>query len=282
MAAGVGSRFGWRQAEGQTTRSAVRAAGRLALWALVAMLLVRGLASVVSDPQRASHAAASAGVDPATSAFAVRFARGYLSGSDAASLTPLLAPGVHIPSAAPSSGKVEIEQAEVAGVEKGREGQAVVTVACELADARTLYVAVPIVRASAGEVAAVGVPAVVAGPAGVGGEIEPAQALAGPDASAISELVDRFLPAYFSAASPGDLSYLVAPGSVVVPPGNGLEFGGLSSVKQFGDGEGARRAVVATARVRDSVSGETFQFSYRLQLVRQGRWYVSQVEGALS
>jgi hypothetical protein len=177
---------------------------------------------------------------------------------------------------------VAIAQAEVAGIERGRDGQAVVTVACELADARTLYVAVPIVRASAGEVAAAGVPAVVAGPAGVSGEVEPAQALAGSDASSIAELVDRFLPVYFSATSPGDLSYLVAPGSVVVPPGNGLEFVGLSSLKQFGDGEGAQRSVIATARVRDSVSGDTFQFAYRLQVARRGRWYVTQVAGALS
>jgi hypothetical protein len=246
------------------------------------MLLVRGLASVVSDPQRDSHAAVSAGVDPATSAFAVRFARAYLSGSDAADLASLVAPGVRVSSTGTSAVKLAIEQAEVAGVEKGGKGQTVVTVACDLADARTLYLAVPIVRASAGGVAAAGVPAVVAGPAGVSGEIEPAQALAGPDASSIGELVDRFLPTYFSAARPRDLSYLVVPGSAVVPPGNGLEFAGLSSLKQFGDGEGTRRAVLATARVRDSVSGDTFQFSYRLQLVRQGRWYVSRVEGALS
>jgi hypothetical protein len=283
VAVGLGSRFGGRRGESQTTRSALRAAGRVALWILVAMLLVRGLASVVSGPERASHAAAeSRSVDPATSAFAVRFVRAYLGGSSSESLTPLLAPGVRIPAPGSRSAKLAIEQAEVAGVERSRDGQTVVTVACELADARTLFVAVPIARASASEVAAAGVPAVVAGPAGVSGEVKPAQALAGSDASSIVELVDRFLPAYFSAASPGELAYLVAPGSVVVPPGNGLEFVSLASLKQFGESEGPRRDVLATARVRDSVSGDTFQFAYRLQLVRRGRWYVTDIAGALS
>ena len=61
-----------------------------------------------------------------------------------------------------------VEQAEVAGVRDLGAGRAIVTVACELGDARTLYLAVPIVREGAGEVAALGAPAVVAGPAGVG------------------------------------------------------------------------------------------------------------------
>jgi hypothetical protein len=220
-------------------------------------------------------------VDPTTSAFAVRFARAYLGGSSPQELTPLLASGVRGVSGTTGTGAA-VAQAEVAGVQSLGAGQAIITLACELRDARTLYLAVPIVRASAGGVAATGAPAVVAGPAGIGEEVDAPRPLAGPDATAIGDLIRRFLPVYFSASSPDDLSYLLAPGAVAVPPGNGLQPLGVPSVKQVGDGEGARRTVLATARVRDPLSGEVLQLGYRLEVSRHGRWYVNRVEGALS
>lgn len=282
MSGGIGTQLGRGQGESRTARAAVRRAGRLALWVVLGMLLLRGIGSAVSNPGSSEPVASaqSAIAGPATSSFAVRFARAYLSGSSSQDLAPLLASGVPSLSAAPSG--VSVDQAEVAGIEALGAGQAIVTVACELSDARTLYLAVPIVRASAGEVAASGAPAVVSGPAGVGEDVEAPQPLAGTDASAIGDLVRRFLPAYFSASSPEDLSYLVAPGSGVVPPGNGLEPVGAPDVKQLGSGEGPRRTIFATARVRDPSSGASFRLTYRLEVVRQGRWYVGRVEGALS
>lgn len=282
MSGGVGTQLGRGQGEGRTARAAVRTAGRVALWVVLGLLFLRGIGSAVSGPGSGEPAARAqdATVEPATGSFAIRFARAYLSGSSPQELAPLLASGVPTPSAGPSG--VSVDQAEVAGIEALGGGQAIVTVACELGDARTLYLAVPIVRASAGEVAASGAPAVVSGPAGVGEDVEAPQPLAGPDAGAIGDLVRRFLPAYFAASSPEDLSYLVAPGSGVVPPGNGLEPLGAPDVKQLGSGEGPRRTVLATARVRDPLSGASFRLTYRLEVVRAGRWYVARVEGALS
>lgn len=92
----------------------------------------------------------------------------------------------------------------------------------------------------------------------------------------------RFLPAYFSASNPDDLSYLLAPGAVVVPPGNGLQLLHVSAVNQVGEGEGSRRTVLASARVRDPLSGASFVLAYRLDVARHARWYVDRVEGALS
>src|SRR5262249_11480887 len=152
--------------------------------------------------------------------------------------------------------------------------QAIVTVACELDDTRTLYLAVPIVREGAAEVAALGAPALVAGPVGVGARVEGPRPLAGPDAGGIAELIRRFLPAHPPPASPGDLSYLLAPGATVTPPGGGFELVAVASVKQVGSGEGARRVVIATARVRDAASGALVPVAYRLQLVHRDRWYV--------
>ncbi len=284
MAAGVGTRFVRGQGEGRTARAAIRTAGRAALWALVGLLLLRGSVSVLAGPPRSDRVGASSSgvVDSATGSFAVRFARAYLGGASPEELAPLLAPGAKAPSAGTSATGVAVQQAEVAGSEDIGHGQAIVTVACELGDARTVYLAVPIVHASAGEVAATGAPAVVAGPAAVGEDVESPRPLAGPDATAIGELVRRFLPAYFSASSPSDLSYLLAPGAEVVPAGNGLRLLGVPGVKQIGEGEGARRTVLAAVRVRDLLSGASFGLAYRLQVARQGRWYVERVEGALS
>ena len=266
---------------GRTVGGALRAAGRVALWSLVALLLIEGVSGVLSAPPERGGEDRKEASDPATSAFAVRFARAYLSGASPQELYPLLAPGVDVPSF--SGTGIGVEQAEVAGISDLGAGEAIVTVACALGDARTLYLAVPIVRASAGEVAAQGVPALVAGPAGVGEPVEAPGPLAGPDAGEIADLARRFLPVYLSAPSAQELSYLLAPGAGVSPPGGGLEVEDIPSVKQVGSAEGPRRTVVAEARVRDSLSGSSFGLAYRLEVTRSsGRWYVERVEGALS
>jgi hypothetical protein len=283
VALGVGSRPRGSKGERRTVATALRTAGRVTLWAVLGLLLVRGAGSVLAGQPKGEPTTRPVALgDPATSAFAVRFARTYLSGASSQELAPLLAPGGGVPPRGVRVPGVEVEQAEVAGSEGLGDGQAIVTVACELADARTVYLAVPTVREGAGGVAATGAPAVVAGPAGVGEGVEAPRPIAGPDAAAIGELVRRFLPVYFSASGPADLSYLLAPGAVVVPPGNGLRLAGVSTVKQVGEGEGARRTVLATVRIRDPLSGASFALAYRLEVARHGRWYVERVEGALS
>ena len=284
MSAGIGTELKRREGDSRSVASVLRTAGRVALWALVGLLLLRGISGVLTEPRRADTATAERSTlsDPATSAFAVRFTRTYLSEPSPQALAPFLAPGTSAPAHLGSGAGAQVEQAEVAGVRDLGGGQAIVTVACELGDARILYLAVPIVREGAAEVAAQGVPAIVAGPAGVGEGVEAPRPLAGPDAGAINELVRRFLPAYLSATAPGDLSYLLAPAAAVTSPGGGFELVALASVKQLGGGEGDRRTAVATARVRDAATGAVYPLAYRLQLVRRGRWYVEAVEGALS
>ncbi len=284
MSVGIGNQPKRREGDSRSVGSVLRAAGRVALWALVGLLLLRGISGVLTEPRPADRGAAAHNSvsDPATAAFAVRFARTYLSEPSPQALASFLAPGAVAPAPIGTGPVAQVEQAEVAGVRDLGGGQAIVTVACELDDARTLYLAVPIVREDAAEVAAQGVPALVAGPAGVGEGVEAPRPLAGPDAGAITELVRRFLPLYLTAASPGDLSYLLAPDAAVTPPGGGFELVAVASVKQAGSGEGARRTVIATARVRDTASGAVVPLAYRFGLVRQGRWYVERVEGALS
>jgi hypothetical protein len=217
----------------------------------------------------------------ASDAFAVRFVRTYLSNPSPEALVPFLASGAHFGQGRPPSAGAGVAQAEVAGSRALGDGRAVVTVACELRDARTLYLAVPIVRSRAGEVAALGAPSIVAAPAVAGAEASRPQPLAGSDAAAIEALVAKFLPAYFTAREGSDLSYLLAPGAAVAPLAGALELRGARLAGQLGSGEGATRTVIASARVRDPASGAVYPLAYRLELVKHGRWYVSGVEGAL-
>ncbi|HET9154275.1 MAG TPA: conjugal transfer protein [Solirubrobacterales bacterium] len=246
------------------------------------LLLIRGVAA---EPSGAPPAAAksSVAVDPATSAFAVRFARIYLADPSGAALEPFLAEGARVGTGTPSKEETgDVAQAEVSGVEDLGGGRAVLTVACELRDARTLYLAVPIVRSKAGEVAALGAPSIVAAPGAAGVDSgEQPQAVAGPDAAAIQGLVAKFLPTYLAAGDPGSLSYFLAPGAAVQPLGGAIGFRAITGVTQLGSGEGPIRSVLAAARASDPASGAVYPVAYRLELVKRGgHWYVEAVEGA--
>lgn len=264
----------------------LRAAGRLAIWAAVGLLLIRGLGDVLESPRAGAPPtrAAGAAVDPASSALAIGFARAYLSNPSPRALAPFLAEGARIGRGRPpAGGEAFVAQAEVSAVQRLGGGRAVLTVACELRDARALSLAVPISRSRAGEVAVSGAPWVVAAPSAAGVASERPRPVAGPEAGAIGALVGKFIPAYLSARRAGDLAYLLAPGAAVTPLGGSLEpLGGLAPAAQLGEGEGRRRTVVAAGRFRHRTSGAVYRLAYRLELVRRERWYVRTVEGARS
>jgi hypothetical protein len=264
-------------------KSLLRPLGRVAIWIVVGLLLIRGVGAVLASPQPSARQPQASGAlaEPASSSLAVRFARAYLEGRSSRALAPLLAEGARVP-AARRSGQ-PVHAAEPAGIHELGGGRAVLTVACELRDARTLYLAVPISRSGAGEVAVQGAPWIVAAPSVAGVAAERPRSLAGPDAAAIGALVAKFIPAYLAARSPGDLSYFLAPGAEVAPLGGSLELlGAPGAAAQIGEGEGSRRTVLAPSWVRDPAGGASYRLAYRLSLVRRGRWYVEAVEGTLS
>ncbi len=269
--------------DGSSVRLALGRVGRVAIWTVLALLLLRGLGAVLGapEPDPTVGGAGSGRTDQASAAFAVRFARTYLADPSAQALRPFLAEGVRVATGrSPSAGASQVAQAEVSATEELGDGRAVLTVACELRDARTLYVAVPIARSGAGEVAALGVPSIVAAPGVAGAVSERPQPLAGSDAGSIQALVAKFLPEYVSSSAASDLSYFVAPGFTVQPLGGALRFLEVSGVTQLGSGEGPRRAVLAAARVVDPESGATYPLSYRLELVKGARWDVEAIQGA--
>jgi hypothetical protein len=268
-------------------RSLLRSVGRVGIWIVLGILLVRGLGAVLT-PSHASAPPARVGsvaaVDQASSALAVRFARTYLDDPSSRVLTPFLAEGAKVRSGRPpaDSGPL-VAQAEVSATQELGDGREILTVACELRDARVLYLAVPISRSGAGEVAVMGAPWIVAAPGVAGVAAVRPRPLAGPDAAAIGALVEKFIPAYVSARTPSDLSYLLAPGAGVVPLAGSLDLlGAPGAPAQLGDGEGRRRTVIVACRLRDPASGAVYRLAYRLGLLRRDRWYVQAVEGTLS
>jgi hypothetical protein len=269
-----------------SVRSALRSVGRVAIWTVLALLLVRGVGAVLAQPQASAPlgGAASVAADQASSALAVRFARTYLEDPSPRALTPFLAEGARVgggrPPVSPEAG---VAQAEVGATQRLGGGREILTVACELRDGRTLYLAVPISRSGAGEAAVTGAPWVVAAPSTAGVAAERPRPIAGPEAAGIRSLVEKFIPTFVSARSLRDLSYLLAPGASVVPLAGSFELVGASgAVWQLGDGEGRRRAVLAGCRLRDRSTGALYRLAYRLRVVRRDRWYVEGVEGGLS
>ncbi|HEX4307198.1 MAG TPA: conjugal transfer protein [Solirubrobacterales bacterium] len=264
----------------------LRPLGRAALWVVVVILLVRGAAALLAAPESESTLSPdrAAGPGRAAEALAVGFARTYLESPTPAALGPFLAEGAHVAAGrGPSAPGAEVGQAGVLRASDLGGGRWVLTVFCDLRDARSLDLAVPIVRRGAGEVAVLGAPSIVAAPAPAGADPERPRPLAGPEAGAIGELVAKFIPAYVSARDGRALSYLLAPGARVVPLGGALDVVSVGRAEQLGDGEGPRRELLVGTRLKEPSGGTVYPASYRLQVVRRsGRWYVATVEGAVS
>lgn len=266
-----------------TVGSVLRGAGRVALWALVGLLLVRGvLATTAAPPAEAPAPSPEGGTRQAEEALAIRFARAYLADPASPGRAGLLAEGAELaPGRGPESPD-PVVGAEVAASEDLGGGRAILTVACELGDSRALYLAVPIARSEAGEVAASGAPWLVAAPGRATVPGDRPRPLLGPEAGQIAELARRFLAAYVEASSPSDLSYFLAPGAIAPPLGAGLRLVEVAGVAQLGAEEGPRRTVAVRARLEDPASGAIYPLAYRLELQRGERWYVAGVLGALA
>jgi hypothetical protein len=266
--------------------AALRPVGRVALWAIIAVLLIRGGAALLESPERSPAEVGTApvpGPGSQAEALAIGFARAYLEAPASDDLGAYLAEGAHLGAGRLPHAAGGVAQAEVMRSTRIGGRRWVLTVSCDLRDARTLYLAVPIVRRQAGEAAALGAPSIVAVPAPAGADPERPRPIAGPGAGAIGELVSKFIPAYVSAGRTSDLSYLLAPGATVVPLGGALEVASVGHAREIGGAEGAERELTVGVSLRDPASGAVYPLTYRLRVVeRARRWYVAAVEGAVA
>ncbi|MDP2710342.1 MAG: conjugal transfer protein [Solirubrobacteraceae bacterium] len=266
------------------------------LWALLLLVLMRGVGDIVSDAGRDQAAAplneASSFPGDAERAFAVGVGRAYLSwraGADdtaVEALDGLLAPSLRgrFARALPTRGKGQaVVEAVVAGSERVAPGRALITVACTLASGEQHHVVVPVARDGAGGLVAFDLPALVAGPQTGAVDVSEPSPLSGPGAQEIERLVGRFLAAYLAGAGQEDLAFFVASGARVGSLAPGLELAEVSEVGRIDRAEDeARATVVATVRLRDTATRAVYPARYRLDLVRLERWYVASVAGELS
>jgi len=269
--------------------------GRVALWCVVAILLLRGASDVmaVQEPAPAQlepRSVAAGWPDDAARAFAVGFARAYLSyeperpSAYSRGLERFIAPELAasmLPQFEPDGSRQLVRDATVAQIARVDDAHALITVAVTLQAERvsTRYVTVPVARDGAGGLVVSDLPS-FAPPPQLGrdsaAELEP---LTGSARAEVEDVLERFFAAFLSGDS-AQLEYLVPAGVRIAALEDPHELVAVSSVGQLGASDGRERTVLATVRARDAGTGVVFGLRYRLRLVRGDRWYVAAVNQA--
>ena len=276
----------------RTSGSMLRSAGRLVLWCVVALLLVRGAGDVLggdapAPPATGTRATAMSWPDDEARAFAVDFARAYLSYSPrhpdryARGVLPFVSADVAgsiVPRFARRDSRQVVQSAVVARTATSGGGRALVTVAATVAGrtVSTRYLTVPVARDAGGGLAVNDLPSFSAPPAHghvASLELEP---LAGSDGAEVQDVLARFFRAFLAGRS-ADLEYFVPAGVRVGALAQRYELVAVDSVEQVGSGAGPTRSVLALVRARDVRSRAVYPLRYRVRLVRRDRWYVAAV-----
>jgi Conjugative transposon protein TcpC len=273
-----------------TSAGLLKALGRVVLWCVLGLLLLRGVADLLradetAPPARGSVAAPAAWPDDQARAFAVDFARTYLAYSPrdrderalAAFVLPELAASI-VPEQPGDAERQVVQTATVAGTTALDDRHALVTVAATVSSG-TRYLAVPVGRDARGALVVYDLPSFEPPPARASLPATQGEPLTGADRSQIEDVVERFLRS-FLAGRPDELDYLAPTGAQLGALAHEHEVVGVVSLAQVGPAAADTREVVATVRARDSKTGAVYALRYRLRLVREDRWYVAAVNNA--
>jgi hypothetical protein len=266
--------------------------GRVLLWALVVVLLLRGAASVVASSQprtvvRESRPVAPAWPDDGVRAFAADFARAYLTYSpkdpeaSATALRAFVAPDLAssvVPEYANDAPARAVASVSVARVARLDGSHALVTVTAAVNGA-SKYLTVPVARDARGGLVVSDLPSFTAPPGRAVVEAPMTQAVPAAEQPAIEDVVSRFLRSYLSGDA-GALAYLVPPGTRAGALAQRLQLVDVDSLALAVPPAGRVRVVLASVRARDQASGATYQLGYRLKLVREDRWLVAALNDA--
>jgi len=263
----------------------IRLARELPRYLLYAVSLA-GLAAsarfAIAPPKAALPVAAvheGAPTDPAAEAYAVLFARRYLTWnaaepqSSAQALEPFLGPGMETAAGLllPANGEQHVEWAEVVQAREPAPAERVYTVAAQTDSAGLLYLTVPVARTPAGGLALDGYPAFVGAPAA-----EPAQLPEHPhdvDDPALATVVQRALRNYLAASS-SELAADLSSGARVSLPDQPLTLESLQRLDWAQEGS----AVLATVQAQDQ-RGVRYTLAYELDVLQaQGRWEIAAVQ----
>lgn len=268
----------------RTAAGLLKTVGRAVVWLFVAVLLIRGAADLFVRERPAAAVRGTPAVpvvwpDDEARAFAVEFARAYLSYSagdpnrsaDAvrAFVTPELADSV-VPQFAKDARAQSVAAVAVARSVVVDARHALITVAVD----GGRYLTVPVARDGAGGLVVYDLPSFAAPPARARVSAPAVDPLADPEGDAIVDVVGRFLKA-FLAGDAREMSYFVPSGVRIDALGRRHELVGQVSVARLSPASGRSREVLATARARDAAGGATYTQRFRLRLVRRDRWLVA-------
>lgn len=275
----------------RTAGDLLRAVGRIALWLVLALVLVRGVLSILGgdgDAQGRSPdpaAAARAFPDAEAEAFAVSFARAYLTWAPgrqewvAPALRPYLAPslredaGLRVPERGPAQ---IVDEATVARTQPIDARRGLVTVAATVSSrvVTTRYLSVPVARDAHGGLAVYEYPSILPPPPRADVEALAPEPLEPAEQKRIEALLERFFPVFFSGPTE-QLDYFLSPGTRLRALPERYELVDLVGVEQASGGRSPRRTVLADVEVRDRGTGASLELRYRVALERRDRWYVT-------
>jgi Conjugative transposon protein TcpC len=279
-----------------TRAGLLKALGRVLLWCVVVLLLLRGANDLlaVEEPApaaRESRAPQVAVPDDEVRAFAVEFARAYLGwsprqpGSYARGLEAFAAPelsGSLVPELPERASPQEVGAISVARTAPLDAGQVLVTVAARVSSSdreSTRYLAVPVARDGRGGLVVYDLPSFVAPPSLGRVPAPQLEPLTGGERAQVEDVLERFFRPYLAGRSE-ELEYLVPAGVRIGALAERHQLVGLVSVALARPAVGRTREVVATVRARDLETRAVYPLRYRVRLVRGDRWYVAAVNNA--
>lgn len=278
----------------RTPAELLRAVGRVALWAVIALLLVRGTTDVLgrerlgAASERGPVQSDAVWPDEPVRAFAASFARAYLSFAPgrreqhARELARFMAPelaAAGIPEVVRRGGEQLVAHVVPAGSTRLDADRALVTVAVGLAGRSGVrYLAVPVGRDERGGLVVYDLPSFVAAPARGIVELPESEPLPAGERAELEGVLMRFLRSFLAGDSAG-LEYLVPAGERVRAVSPPLELVDVNEIALLA-GAGDRRVVAVELRARDASSGAVLRLRYRVALVRVGRWFVASVNAS--
>jgi hypothetical protein len=259
----------------------IRELPRLALYVLAGWGLLASARYAIAPPRQATpHLPVPERLDRPAEAFAVLFARRYLTWNAARpqayeeSLAPFLGEGSSEAAGVglPQSGSEETQWAEVVQERRGASGARVYTVACQTDTAGLVYVSVSVSRDASGALELDGNPALVGAPIAAPARdiAEGFQDVAEP---ALQTVVTRALR-NFLAGSASNLAADIAAGAQIALPGIPLTLEALDWLKWL-PGGGSVYALVQAVDHR----GARYALEYELDVAQlDGRWEISAIQ----
>lgn len=261
--------------------AALRAAApRYLALGVLALLLLLGLRSLFLSPAASAPARAAAAADAPSRAFALQFARAYLTydverpAARSRALAPFLSDAVDAEAGFfAAGGRQEVIWAEVASDQPALTGGRAITIAAAIStQALPVYLTVTVAHERGGPLSLVGYPAFVGAPAI--SRDAPSVSHGAVEDEQLAAVVARALRNYL-AGSAQNLKADLAPGAAVTLPTLPLQVRSVGRVDWLG--RSGARAVLATVEAIDA-RGASYTLAYELGIAIRDRPYVDFIE----